>query len=297
MPLNALAALSRFVPFAHGRSRSELLRRSIFHFIVNGIAGRPCHLPQLHQRNELGTPWRSRQLLHRLTSCDYSAICFTRNAVYRFAVDCCNGKSVDRDVAHFRPLAPYSPLKWGRHVQRGRMRSSIMFAFFLVVGCENSSVMNQWFPDEDAIARDRAKARLESLVTYQIEEMAKDPRQVAHYCGRPYEGMQAPQIAHCNSRFWTMAWARIVERYTWADFNAVQIHCQGYPDDCTTLRNIELRIKDSDATRRAAAQAQIDAEQRRAVAQALADYGKSLQSRNVSCTSNTIGSSTYTHCN
>jgi hypothetical protein len=129
----------------------------------------------------------------------------------------------------------------------------------------------------------------------------------------------------CSKRFLEMYVARLAERYTGADWAAVNQKCTAYPIECRDGRALERLLLAShnagvqgwyyqaaEAARanayraQAAAQAadlqaqEQRAEQRRerarAIGAALQTMGQALSPPTIQCTSNTVGTSTYTNC-
>ncbi|HEY1812980.1 MAG TPA: hypothetical protein VGG74_11585 [Kofleriaceae bacterium] len=123
----------------------------------------------------------------------------------------------------------------------------------------------------------------------------------------------------CSGNFVQMFLAQLRERYTFADWSAVEERCTAHPIDCKQWVNIELWAIDSHDDgvvkhakaqmngvndRYFASEAQQQAEHDRhmaaigavlqGAAQGMAEA--SQQPQTVNCTSNTIGTSTYTSC-
>jgi hypothetical protein len=131
---------------------------------------------------------------------------------------------------------------------------------------------------------------------------------------------------NCSKRFLDMFFARLGERYVGADWNAVTQHCRAYPLGCTNALQIEQQLVEShnagvrawydnesqlahaQARYQAAERAQLaaqqqelaerrSAERRRAFFEAMSAMGKAMAPPpTVSCTSNSVGSTTYTNC-
>jgi hypothetical protein len=97
----------------------------------------------------------------------------------------------------------------------------------------------------------------------------------------------------CSKRFIDMFFARLSERYDAADWSAVDQHCRAYPLDCNDSLKLERQLE----ARQQEIEEQRSAERRRAFFQGISAMGAAMAPPpTINCTSNTLGSTTFTNC-